>query len=161
MFDTSLLYTSGESLLHTPGARAVFWAFNGSSRARLYLDLAKEVADGWAAGEMARRAQHDEWWLYTVAICHHMFARIRKRKRTIILRFLEIMFTRYQTDDGDIMQIIETNLRRWKRTSLEKKGGGGGWGRWRRRGGGGDVKGVRSSYKVSRRDVKSTSSLHH
>ena len=33
---------SEQSLLQTSGARAVFWAFNDSRRARLHLDLAKE-----------------------------------------------------------------------------------------------------------------------
>ena len=46
--------------LQTSGARAVFWAFNDNSRARLYLDLVKEVDDVSAAAENERRSQHEE-----------------------------------------------------------------------------------------------------
>ena len=54
---------SEKSHLQTSGARAVFLTFNDSSRvsrARLYLDLAKEVDDVLAAAEIERRSQHED-----------------------------------------------------------------------------------------------------
>ena len=45
-----------KSPLQTSGVRAVFWAFNDSSRARLYLDLAKDVDDVSPAVEIERRS---------------------------------------------------------------------------------------------------------
>ena len=47
-------------VLQTSGARAVFWAFNDNRRARLYLDLAKEVDDVSATAEIERRSQHED-----------------------------------------------------------------------------------------------------
>ena len=41
-------------------ARAVFWTLDGSSRARLYVDLAKEIGDVSVAAEIDRRSQHQE-----------------------------------------------------------------------------------------------------
>ena len=51
---------SEQSLLQTSGARTVFGVFNDSSRARLYLDLGKEVDDVSAAAEMEIRSQHED-----------------------------------------------------------------------------------------------------
>ena len=59
-----------QNLLQTSGARAMFWAFNDSSGARLILDLAKEVGDVSAAAEIERRLQHEEWRQQNAAICH-------------------------------------------------------------------------------------------
>ena len=56
---------SKQSRLQASGARAVFWAFNDSSSARLYLYLAKEVGDVSAEVETERRSQHEEWRLHT------------------------------------------------------------------------------------------------
>ena len=64
---------SEQSLLWTSGARALFWAFNDSSRARLYLDVAKEVGDISAAAETERRSQHEECRLHSATICHDRF----------------------------------------------------------------------------------------
>ena len=53
---------SEQSLLQTSGARTVFGVFNDSSRARLNLDLGKEVDDVSAVGlaEMEIRSQHED-----------------------------------------------------------------------------------------------------
>ena len=47
--------------MQTSGASAVFGASNDSNRARLYLDLAKEVDDVSAAAEIKRRSQHEDY----------------------------------------------------------------------------------------------------
>ena len=49
-----------QSLLQTSGRRALFVTFNDSSRARLYLDLAKEVHDVSAAADIEKRSQHED-----------------------------------------------------------------------------------------------------
>ena len=49
------------------------------SRARLYLDLAREVDDVSAAAEIERRSQHEDWRLHSAAICHGRFTESTKR----------------------------------------------------------------------------------
>ena len=51
-------WMAGGNDLQTSGASAVFGTFNDSSRARLYLDLAKEVDDVSAAADIEKRSQH-------------------------------------------------------------------------------------------------------
>ena len=51
---------SEQSLVQTSGSRTVFGVFNDSSRARLYLDLGKEVDDVSAVAEMEIRSQHED-----------------------------------------------------------------------------------------------------
>ena len=85
---------SEQSLLQTSGASAEFGAFNDSSRARLYLDLAKEVDDVSAARRLTvTQRGHLQWQIH----------RVHKRKRAINPRFLEIMYIpQQQNDDGEI-----------------------------------------------------------
>ena len=78
---------SEQSLLQTSRARAVFGAFNDSSRARLFLDLGKEVDDVSAAAEMEIRSQHEDWRLRSAAIRHGRFTEATKENEPEIHSF--------------------------------------------------------------------------
>ena len=54
------LMPSEQSLLQTSEARAVFGVFNDSNRARLHLDLGKEVDVVSAAAKMEIRSQDED-----------------------------------------------------------------------------------------------------
>ena len=69
---------SEQSLLQMSGARTVFGVFNDSSRARLNLDLGKEVDDVSAVAEMEIRSQHEDCRLRSAAICHGRFTEATK-----------------------------------------------------------------------------------